>query len=68
MYLTLEVMTTLTITDEMLEFLDDLRDSGETNMFGAAPYLREEFPHLDREGARKVLTHWMETFSERHPV
>lgn len=60
-------MTTPTVTDEMLEFLDDLRDSGETNMFGASPYLREEFPHLDREGARKVLSRWMETFSERHP-
>lgn len=50
----------------MLVFLDDLRESGVTNMFGAAPYLREEFPHLDREAARKAVVYWMETFSERH--
>ena len=31
------------VTDEMLEYLDDLRESGETNMFGAGPYVQREF-------------------------
>ena len=29
--------------DEIHNFLIDLRDSGVTNMFGASPYLMEEF-------------------------
>lgn len=53
-------------TDEHLEYLDELRDSGETNMFGARPYLLSEFPELsDKEGS-EVLSYWMDSFSERH--
>lgn len=47
-------------------YLDDLRDSGETNMFGARPYLQREFG-LEAKEAGKILSNWMETFSERHP-
>lgn len=47
-------------------FLDDLRESGVTNMFGASPYLIEEFG-VDRPTARRILTEWMRSFSERHP-
>lgn len=63
-------------TDEMLVYLDELRESGETNMFGAGPYLDEEFPELRKgdkrsfhssERARSVLSYWMKTFSQRHP-
>jgi len=49
------------ITDEHLEFLDDLRGSGATNMFGAGAYLREEF-RIDTEEASKILLYWMKTF------
>jgi hypothetical protein len=28
---------------EVLEFLNILRDSGATNMFGAVPYIKDEF-------------------------
>ena len=45
------------------EFLDDLRKSGVTNMYGASPYLQEEFD-LDRDDARKVLLAWMRTFGD----
>jgi len=48
---------------EYFEYLDDLRLSGETNMFGAAEYLRDEFG-LDKPQSRKVLSAWMKTFSE----
>ena len=51
--------------EEMFEFLDDLRESGETNMFGAGPYVQEAFG-LSRSDARKVVMEWMGTFSERH--
>lgn len=49
---------------EQLEYLDTLRESGETNMFGAALYLQDEFG-LTRQRARQVLTYWMETWEER---
>lgn len=49
------------------EFLDDLRESGVTNMFGATPYLRKAFKGLSEKEARSILTEWMKTFSERHP-
>lgn len=55
------------VTDEHLEYLDELRESGEINMFGARPYLLLAFPDLSENEAAKVLTYWMYTFSERHP-
>jgi hypothetical protein len=42
------------------EFLDELRESGETNMVGAAPYLQEEFD-LTRNEARTILSEWMKS-------
>lgn len=52
--------------NEMLLFLDGLRESAVTNMFGAAPYLREQWP-LSRRESQIVLSYWMKTFSERNP-
>ena len=52
------------VTDEHLQFLDQLRESGEINMFGAAPYIAEFFD-LPMQQARKVLTYWMQTFKSR---
>ena len=54
------------LTDEHLEYLDGLRESGVTNMFGAGAYLREVFDDLKRGQEHKVLAYWMDTFSERH--
>jgi len=48
------------------EYLDALRDSGVTNMFGAVPYLINEFPELPMDEAKKVLKNWMDIYSERH--
>lgn len=50
-----------TLTEEHTEFLNDLRESGETNMFGASPYLQEEFG-LDKHEARSILAQWMKAF------
>ena len=47
------------------EYLDALRESAITNMFGAAPYLANAFD-LSKQEAREILKEWMETFSERH--
>jgi len=52
------------VTDEHLQFLDELRESGEINMFGAAPYLSNIFD-LSEQEARKALTYWMQTFGAR---
>ena len=50
------------------EYLDELRESGETNMYGARPYLQDMFPELgDKDDAEAVLKEWMATFAERHP-
>lgn len=48
---------------EMFDFLNDLRRSAATNMFGAAPYLTNRF-NIDKYEARKVLSKWMENFNE----
>jgi hypothetical protein len=54
------------VTDEHLEYLDELRQSGDTNMFGAGAYLEDDFG-LDRRKARAIVSYWMQSFSERHP-
>ncbi len=46
---------------EYYDYLLQLRDSGETNMFGAAPYLQKQF-NLSNSDARVVLKSWMESF------
>jgi hypothetical protein len=42
-------------------YLVALRDSGITNMYGAAPYLQEAF-NLSRVEARDIVLKWMESF------
>ena len=53
------------VTDEMLEYLDDLRESGEVNMFGAGQYIQRDFD-LTRTQSRDVVLYWMATFQDRH--
>ena len=43
------------------EYLDALRDSDITNMFGASPYLMEAFK-LGQNDATRILRLWMQTF------
>lgn len=54
-----------TTKQEILEYLDTLRESGVTNMMGAGPYVQEEFD-LDRKEAGDMVQEWMRTFGERH--
>jgi hypothetical protein len=48
---------------EVLEFLNILRDSGATNMFGAVPYIKDEF-ELDSKEAKRLLSLWMANFND----
>jgi hypothetical protein len=53
---------------EYFKYLDDLRESGVTNMFGAQPYLMRRFPGMVKQEASKVHMAWMETFDDALPV
>ena len=44
-------------------YLENLRKSGVTNMFGASPYLAEEFS-LGNKEAIKILSSWMDNYDE----
>ena len=44
--------------EEVSEYLEELRESGETNMFGASPYLVSRFDMTGRE-AKEALVWWM---------
>ena len=45
---------------DYFDYLDVLRESGETNMFGAAPYLVRD-QGLELREARNVLSMWMKS-------
>lgn len=49
------------------KFLDALRESGATNMFGAAPYLAGAFS-LSNSEAREILQEWMALPKFKNPV
>lgn len=40
-------------------FLEKLRESGVTNMWGAIPYLQAEFPELSVKKAGDILVAWI---------
>ena len=43
-------------------YLETLRRSGVTNMFGATPYLEDEFG-ISKTEARKILIDWMKNYN-----
>ena len=45
---------------EVFEYLDRLRESGVTNMFGASPYIVEEF-NIPKKDASELLIKWMKS-------
>jgi hypothetical protein len=57
----LKLDTTVEEITDVFEYLDELRESGVTNMFGAATYIADEFG-MDIRRARKFLTAWMKNF------
>ena len=53
---------TTELEEEVMNFLNVLRESGVTNMFGAGPYVEEEFS-IDKREARRILRLWMHNFN-----
>lgn len=51
--------------DQVFEFLDDLRESGVTNMYGAGPYVEKEFGVNSRD-ADGWVGRWMQSFNKRN--
>ena len=49
--------------DGYFKFLDELRDSGKTNMYGATPYLEKRFGLTTKEATR-ILKLWIEVRSK----
>lgn len=52
--------------EKYFDYLDRLRDSGATNMYGAVPYLQRKFPELsfDRAQAVYVLREWIKSYEK----
>ena len=55
------------LLEEYLLYLDQLSESGVTNMFGAVPFILLEFTDLNEPQAKQILVFWMKTYSDRHP-
>lgn len=49
-------------TNKYWIYLEQLRRSGIVNMFGAGPYLAEEFG-LSIKQAQKILGEWMDNYN-----
>jgi hypothetical protein len=55
------------VDDDHLEYLDGLQASAVTNMYGAARYVADQFGITSRM-ASTILSYWMESYDERHPL
>tara|TARA_R100001244_G_C5107288_1_gene120270 strand:- start:147 stop:356 length:210 start_codon:yes stop_codon:yes gene_type:complete len=51
------------IKEDVFEYLEELRESGETNMFGATTYVMETF-EISKVMAIKFVSAWMETYKD----
>ena len=49
--------------DEVYLYLEQLRETGETNMFGAGVYLEKHFK-LPKGKAREYLADWMKQYNQ----
>lgn len=58
----MQTRETTELEQSAFEYLNDLRDSGITNMFGARPYLMKAL-NLDQNISGKLLSTWMEVFN-----
>ncbi len=50
------------IKDEVYDYLNALRESGITNMFGATPYIVDAF-EIDKKEAKQWLSEWQKDFN-----
>jgi hypothetical protein len=49
--------------NEVFLYLEELRASGVTNMWGATPYLERHF-ELDKKTAKEWLLKWMKSYNK----
>jgi hypothetical protein len=49
---------------EVLQYLNELRESGDINMFGARTYIVAEFPFIESAEAKRMLSLWMSNFNK----
>ena len=50
-------------TNKYWLFLEQLRRSGVTNMYGAVPYLMVDFDELSQDDAKRILIDWMQNYN-----
>ena len=50
--------------EEYYKVLEGIRRTGVTNMFGAAPYLKEFCTELSVEQSNEVLCNWIHNYNE----
>lgn len=64
--MTKEIIKPLKCTEEHLEYLYTLRESGVTNMFGTYGWLHSAFYHeLSEQECKEILVYWMKTFKSK---
>ena len=51
------------ISNEVFLYLEELRESGVTNMFGAHQYVMEDF-EISKPLAIKLVKTWMDSYNE----
>ena len=50
--------------EEYYQMLENIRQSGIVNMFGASLYLKEFCPELSLKEAQEILGNWMRNYDE----
>lgn len=50
--------------EDYYQMLENIRQSGITNMFGSSPVLREFCPELSLKEAQEILGNWMSNYDE----
>ena len=55
------------ISNEVFLYLEELRESGVTNMFGAHQYVMEDF-EISKPLAIKLVKTWMDSYNEERTM
>lgn len=50
--------------EEYYKVLEGIRRTGEVNMYGAHPYLKEFCPELSEKEAKEILCNWITNYDE----
>lgn len=58
-------MEVITVDKEHLEYLDQLRETGLVNMFGASRNLEVDYG-MEEDEAKATLVYWMTTYATRN--